>query len=385
MQLLARYLDRTDRRVYALVRARDDAAAEARLRATVAAAVPDPQAHAGRVVAVRGDITQAGLGLDPRRRAELAEDVSEVVHAAASVDFDLPLQRARQSNVEGTRTVLELARMSARRGGLRRFSYVSTAYVAGDHKGTFGEEELDVGQGFRNPYERSKFEAEQLVRSRRDQLPIQVFRPSIVVGEEATGWTPTFNVIYWPLRAFARGTYSVLPARRSAPVDVVSISFVADAIFELSRHPWGAGETYNLAAGSAASTVGELIDLSADYFERRRPWTVPPSLYRRFLHPLLVRTSRGARRAALRRSEIFFPYFSVDVAYDTSLAARRLAPAGLRVTPLREYFERLVDYAVAAYWGKHPRTRSQLIAAHRRSRRGRRAGRRRRGATPQTA
>ena len=123
--------------------------------------------------------------------------------------------------------------------------------MAGTHAGRFREEDLDVGQGFRNAYEQSKFEAEKLVRQHREVLPVQVFRPSIVVGEEATGWTPAFNVIYWPLRAFARGTYSAIPARRRSPVDVVSIDFVADAIFELTRHRWGAGETYNRPRATA--------------------------------------------------------------------------------------------------------------------------------------
>jgi thioester reductase-like protein len=362
MQLLARYLDRTDRRVYALIRGRDDSEAQARLRQVLANAVPNPRAYDDRVVAVRGDITQPGLGLDYRRREELAEAVSDVVHAAASVEFTLPLSRAREINVEGTRRVLDLGELSDRRGGLRRFSYVSTAYVAGDHRGRFAEDELDVGQGFRNSYERSKFEAELLVRCRRDRLPIQVFRPSIVVGEEATGWTPTFNVIYWPIRAFARGAYSVLPARRKAPVDVVSIDFVADSIFELSGRDEGAGETYHLTAGPHASTVGELIDLTAARFNRRPPRTVPPLLYRRLVHPLLLRVSHGARRAALERSEAYFPYFSVAVEYDTALASRRLSPAGLAPTPLRHYFGRLVDYAVRTRWGRRPRARSQLLA-----------------------
>src|SRR5205823_6206999 len=107
-----------------------------------------------------------------------------IIHSAASVSFSLPLDESRAINVEGTRSILDLAELAQRRGGLRRLSYVSTAYVAGDRRGVFGEDDLDLGQGFRNPYEQSKFEAEKLVRSRMDWVPTQVFRPSIVVGEE---------------------------------------------------------------------------------------------------------------------------------------------------------------------------------------------------------
>ena len=355
MELLARYLERTDRQIYALVRGRDDAEASARLQAAISRLLPDPAGYADRVVAVRGDVARPALGMAPRRRAEIAEVVGEIVHSAASVSFSLPLPHSRAINVEGTRQMLQLADLAMRRGdGLRRFSHVSTAYVAGDRRGSFGEDDLDVGQGFRNPYEQSKFEAERLVRAYRDRLPVQIFRPSIVVGEADTGWTPAFNVIYWPLRAFARGTYSVVPARRSAPVDVVPVSYVADAIYELSRGEARSGETYNLAAGARASTVGDLLAMSAEYFGRRAPVAIPPAPYRRVVHPILVRRAEPKRRKALRGSEIFFPYFAARVSYDTWLAERRLAPAGIEVPFLHDYFDRLMDYAVAADWGRAP-------------------------------
>ena len=45
-------------------------------------------------------------------------------------------------------------------------------------------------------------EAEQLVRGRTG-IPFTIMRPSIVVGDRNSGWTYAFNVLYWPLRAFA--------------------------------------------------------------------------------------------------------------------------------------------------------------------------------------
>ena len=365
MELLARYLERSDRVVHALVRAGSDAEAQARLDATVARVFPDPDAVAGRAVAVRGDVLKPGLGMAPRRRAALADEVGEIVHAAASVSFALPLPESRAINVGGTENVLQFADLAHRRGdGLRRLSYISTAYVAGDHGGSFGENQLDVQQAFRNPYEQSKFEAELTVRNHAARLPVQIFRPSIVVGEADSGWTPAFNVIYWPLKAFARGAYKAIPARRSSPVDVVPVSYVADAIFELSQHD-EPGRTYNLAAGSRASSVGELLELSADYFRMRRPRVVPPRAYERIVHPLLLRTSRERRRNALEASEVFFPYFAMRVHYDTTNARHGLADTGVEVPPLRDYFGRLMDYAVAADWGKASGQRDRLSATTR--------------------
>jgi long-chain acyl-CoA synthetase len=190
------------------------------------------------------------------------------------------------------------------------------------------------------------------VRERCSELPVKIFRPSIVVGEADTGWTPAFNVIYGPLKAFARGAYKAVPGRRSAPVDVVPVCYVADAIFELSRHEVKSGTTYNLAAGDGATSVGELLELSADYFDRPPARVVPAGVYGRLVHPLLLRTGDERRRRALTASEVFFPYFAMRVRYDTINARAALAASGLSVPPLRGYFHRLMDYAVAADWGR---------------------------------
>ena len=173
------------------------------------------------------DLTAPDLGLSAAERDRLAERAGTIVHSAASVSFTLELEEARSINLEGTRRMLELAELADRRGGLGCYAHVSTAFVAGTHRGRFAEADQDVGQEFHNSYERSKFEAEQLVRSR--DLLFTILRPSIVVGDRNNGWTAAFNVLYWPLRAFARGLFTAVPAIPSAPVDVVSIDYVADA------------------------------------------------------------------------------------------------------------------------------------------------------------
>ena len=358
MQLLVRYLERTDRRVYALVRGADTREVAARIDRTLLCLFGREHGYADRVVPVRGDITRPGLGLRGRRDA-LAEHVSEIVHCAAAVSFELGLESSREINVEGTRRVLEFAERCQARGGLRRLSYISTAYVAGEHAGCFSEDDLDVGQRFRNAYEQSKFEAETLVTHARGRLPITVLRPSIIVGERESGWTASFNVLYWPLRAFARGSYAALPARRNAPVDVVPVDYVADAIFALSQAREAEGATFHLTAGAHASTVGELIELASVFFDRPAPRLIEPSLYRHLVHPLLLRASRDERqRRALARSEIFFPYFATRTVYDDRCARVALRGSDIGAPPLRTYFDRLVEFALAADWGRRPLPRA---------------------------
>lgn len=364
-ELIVRYLERSDRHVFALVRADDDAAAEERLRGVATALFGEPDAYADRLHAVRGELSEEGLGLEPARRRALAESVDEVIHSAASVSFTQPLEKARKTNVEGTREVLRLAEaIQAAPGGLRSFAYVSTAYVAGDRGGTAFEHELDVGQGFRNSYEQSKLEAERLAHTFAGRLPLRIFRPSIIVGDGRTGWTQSFNVLYGPLRTFSVGAMPVVPARRRSPVDVVPVDYVADGIFTISQTPPGAEpETYHLTAGARATSVDALVKLSTSYFDRPAPRLIPPSLYRRFLRPVVMRRSDGAGRMALENTESLFPYFSMRIRYDDSRARERLEPAGVRMPPLEEYYGRVLDYAVRARWGKRQMTRVQAAEA----------------------
>ena len=356
MEVLARYLERSRRRIVALVRAPDDQAAGARIDAVLDNLFGARAAeHRPRVEARAAELTSPDLGLRPAVRERLACRVSTIVHGAASVSFTLPLEQARAINVEGTRRVLEFAEEARQCGGLARYGHVSTAYVAGDHAGRFAEADLDVGQSFRNTYERSKFEAEELVRS-HPGLPYTIMRPSIVVGDRRSGWTAAFNVLYWPLRAVARGVFTAVPAVPSAPVDVVSIDYVADAVHELCEGEGGIGQTYHLTAGQNVSTFGEIAQAASRYFRRPLPKVLPPGEFDAW-------QGGAVERAALEAGAPYFAYFAIGTVFDQTAARARLEPRGIRSSPLNDYLERLLDFATRSRWGKRPIARAEALAA----------------------
>jgi len=331
-ELLVRLIEETDHDVVALIRARDDAAAQERLDETLAVLLPPGSVPAGRVRAVAAHLDRPGLGLTVRQRNAVARDVEAVVHCAASVQFTLPLDEALRINLDGTREVLDLAQRAPR---LERFVHVSTAFVAGDRSGVYREDECNVGQPSRNTYEQTKLAAETHVQSAG--LPnTSILRPSIVVGDSATGWTPAFNVIYWPLQAFARGLFPVVPADPQARVDIVPVDTVADALLALTAGDPHSG-TVHVVAGDKAPTTRELATMAAEAFGADVPTFVAP----------------GEAPEAEERAGAFLPYFHVRGVFDTARAHR----LGFRAPPLDEYFPVLLDYARTARWGKHGRTR----------------------------
>ena len=146
-----------------------------------------------------------------------------------------------------------------------------------------------------------------------------------------------------------------MPATPSAPVDVVSIDYVADGIYELCESPGGIRQTYHLTAGAEASTIAEIAELASGYFQQPAPRLLSPAEF--------MSADHGVARSMLEEGAMYFPYFSVATTFDDAFARAQLEPAGISVAPLREYMSRLLDYATWSRWGKHPIARVDAVAA----------------------
>ena len=95
---------------------------------------------AGRLQVMAGDVGLDGLGLDPAGEALLA-GCDVVIHSAATVSFDSPLDSAVEINLLGpTRVAQTLLRL--RVDDLPHMIAVSTAYVAGSRRGRAPEATL---------------------------------------------------------------------------------------------------------------------------------------------------------------------------------------------------------------------------------------------------
>src|SRR5438876_4328045 len=100
-----------------------------RLRTELGASFDDEVER--RVRVVEGDVGVDGLGLDDAGR-DLLVSCRAVVHAAATVSFDAALDAAVEVNLLGPTRV---ARVLDGTGSGAHLIAVSTAYVAGGHRG----------------------------------------------------------------------------------------------------------------------------------------------------------------------------------------------------------------------------------------------------------
>lgn len=109
-----------------------------RLRAEIGKAAFDQQVQ-DRVTVIAGDVGTDGLGLDDHGREVLAS-CDTVIHSAATVSFDSPLDLAVEVNLLGP---TRIARTLATLGVAPHLVAVSTCYVAGNRRGNAPEIRVD--------------------------------------------------------------------------------------------------------------------------------------------------------------------------------------------------------------------------------------------------
>ncbi len=263
-QIARRLLHETDLTVIALVRAENQAAAARRLSRAWwdwPELVNSPSPKGCEVEILPGDVSLPHLGLDEATYSRLAGRITHIIHTAADLRVDAPLDELRKTNLQGTANMLELARLAQRDHGLERYAHVSTAYVAGRRSGVIAEADLTGEYGFSNAYELSKYEGECLVQAAKSDLPISVFRPGMIVGAADTGEIRTFNTFYFPLRLYLTGKLPMIPADPALPVNIVPVDYVAEAIVRLTFCPEAKGLNFHLTAPAGSlPQAGELVE-----------------------------------------------------------------------------------------------------------------------------
>jgi len=121
-------------------------------------------------------------------------------HIAALTDFrktPLVAKSLYNTNVYGTKKIIELVSTLK----VDELCYVGSAYSCGKISGDIKPDYIKINQEFRNPYEKTKLEAEMLVRefAKKTGCRCRIFRPSPIAGrliESPLGAICKFDVFY---------------------------------------------------------------------------------------------------------------------------------------------------------------------------------------------
>jgi short-subunit dehydrogenase/thioester reductase-like protein len=305
----------------------------------------------GRIVKVTGDITEPNLGLS-KAEADKIKNVEHFIHLGAIYDITASEEANRAANVDGTANAVRLANTLDK----ATFHHISSIVVAGRYNGTFREDMFEAGQKLEFPYERTKFEAEQIVRDESTR-PWRVYRPGVVVGHSKTGQIDKIDGPYLLFKHIKRAA-NTLPAWLPTPgitggrVNMVPVDFVAGAIDHLAHKPNLDGRAFHLV-DPYPPTTGEAITIfanaaNAPSFSIRTGNPMIQGLPRTLLSlsdatpPTRWFANEFLKQLGLPRQ--FVAYLDTPTKFDCTDTLRELDGSGLSVPPLERYGKTLWDY-----------------------------------------
>lgn len=257
------------------------------------------------VEVVEADLEHPGLGLNGHG-STLEGRVTHIVHAAASVSFDLPIAEAAQANIVAALHVLEFAKRCPR---LERMVDVSTAYVT-QHRSSAthvrevlaplprpaaelfdaiqrhrtSERRLLQESGHPNTYTLTKSIAEHLLMERRGKVPLTIVRPSVIsasLRHPFPGWIDSTAAFGGFVLMIGLGHLRAVVGHAESRLDIVPVDEVAHRILTAClATSAGPTEIRHATAGSRLSpTLVECWDTIAEYFGVNRVQRRPTRAY----------------------------------------------------------------------------------------------------------
>lgn len=342
------YAARAEDEIILLLRARDDAELDKRLKELLAFWGDEvPATH--RITAVRGDVSVLGLGLSPADYERVKQSLTHIVHAAASVKMTLTEAEANAMAVTATEEILKLADAAP---NFVKLDDVSTLGVAGNRRGLVPEERLPM-PGFHNTYESSKYRAEELLWQRLEQrFPLTIHRPSMIVGTAQQGKIIHFQIFYYLVEFLSgRPTAGWMPQVGEVVLDTIPVDYVARAIHWSSFAPEANGKLLHLCSGpEIAWTLQRLIGTIRESYTKRGEVlptlkTMPLGVFETAM-PVLKLLSNEKGRKKLRNLEMFLEFARDSQTFDNRHTITLLSKAGITIPSVESYFETVMGY----YW-----------------------------------
>jgi 2-alkyl-3-oxoalkanoate reductase len=183
----------------------------------------------------RGAEVIIGSVTDPAAVERSMRGVEFVFHLAAAFrELNVPDSFYDEVNVGGTRLVLH----AARRAGVRKFLYCSTCGVHGNVEHPPADEDAPIRPA--DYYQRTKYEAEPLVKQEAGDMEVVILRPAAIYGP---GDPERFFMIF---KRVAKGTFPMFGSGRTL-YHPLYIDNLVDAFLLCMPQGVGSGREYLIA------------------------------------------------------------------------------------------------------------------------------------------
>ena len=224
-----------------------------------------PTSDLRRLSGIDVELVHADLARDaPLDRA--LEGVDAVFHVAAAFRREgIPLAMFHETNVAGTRRLLE----AAERSDVRRFLHTSTVGVQGHVEEGPASEDYRTKPG--DHYQRTKLEGERtaLEFGRTGRVPVVVLRPAGIYGPGDLRFLKLFRFI-------GSGRFRMIGSGEIR-YHFTYIDDLTRAMRVAAEHPDAVGEVFTIG-GREAVTLNRLVETIAEILEvdpPRHRWKIP--------------------------------------------------------------------------------------------------------------
>lgn len=358
---VAKVLLQNDISVIALVRASSDSNFHERKRQLLTQ-------FPVRCHVLRGDTTQENLGLSPDDRESILTSADAVIHCAGEVKLNQSKSEAIKNSVGSLNHILSLCFSLKERGRLQKLEVVSTVGVGG--RSTLSLPEAPVTHltpEFHNNYEYGKFEAEKLLF--KQDLPLTVHRPSMIVGHSQTGDIADFQVFYHLAELLSgRKTLGLGPELGRRSLDIIPVDFVAKGIYLSLVNAESIGRVYNAATGPAHSLKLEPLAREIQNVFSSHGISTPPLIgipklqYLTQLYPIAKKLSLPIPGSA-KSLYYILEYLATDQVFENDQFQQLLAQDGITIPPPRSYLSKILHRYIDETYGSEAATGEQSAVA----------------------
>ncbi len=265
---------------------------------------------------IAGDIEQPLLGIAPDELVRLEQEITHVIHCAASVSFEDTYESSYRTNTAGAMNALafSLHLQRAPNSSFVNHIGIETSYIHGRQMRGLAQENAIVfpRNYYNNYYELTKAMASiETERCMIEQgLRVLQLCPAIVIGDLRTGNNRgDTKVVNAPINMFGRlreviaepqgklversmaGLLArlacVFPGDPTAQLDLITVDWVVAGIIAALRHPEAVGERIHLAADKGVTLamfsqiMGEELGVKGRLIE--------PTLFRNLMLPVFTR------------------------------------------------------------------------------------------------
>jgi nucleoside-diphosphate-sugar epimerase len=288
-----------------------------------------------KIVLFEGDLTLPILDIADEEFELIQSKIDVVWHLASIQDLTVKRDLAWKVNVHGTANVNEFV---CKLPNLKRYMYLSSAFIAGKRKGKILEMELIRPVEFHNFLEETKFEAELLVDNLKLELPITILRPTMIYGYSKLGVKKRDGLYFLSKFISYFEKKRIVPKLGSNQIlPTVAIDYVVEASVALCQLPEAEGETVHL-------TDEKQYDVLTIYTEMARQMTNKNTFGRLPIGIAKVLLEQKSIREAMQVPPQFIDYIDYAAEFDTKDCQVLLSKFKIESRDLMQSLPQIIEY-----------------------------------------